>query len=289
MIVFVSGAGGRTGLSIVPALTAAGHTVRFLTRQTRYGGPLSDLQGADPVVADLGSDTDIARAMRGAEAVYHIPPNMHPDEIAFGKRVVAAARAAGVAHVVYHSVLHPQVQALAHHWNKVFVEEEVIESGLPFTILQPSSYMQNTAGDWPGIVERGLHTLAFSPTAKLSLVDLDDVAAVAARVVGQPDHFGAIYELAGPALLSCEDKAAVLSTVLKRPVRAAQDSEETFRRKAQAAGMPQHVIDTRARMFAHYDTQGLPGNPNVLRWLLGRPPTTYEQYVRRELLPRLPR
>ncbi|MEQ8246983.1 MAG: NmrA family NAD(P)-binding protein [Alphaproteobacteria bacterium] len=289
MIVFVSGAGGRTGLSIVPALTAAGHTVRFLTRQTRYGGPLSDLQGADPVVADLGSDAEIARAMVDAEAVYHIPPNMHPNEIDFGKRVVAAAKSAGVAHVVYHSVLHPQVQALTHHWNKLFVEEALIESGLPYTILQPSSYMQNTAGDWAGIVERGVHTLAFSATAKLSLVDLDDVAAVAAQVVGQSDHFGAIYELAGPAMLSCEDKAAILSTVLGRPIRAAQDSEETFRRKAAAAGMPQHVIDTRAQMFAHYDTQGLPGNPNVLRWLLGRSPTTYEQYARRELLPRLSR
>ncbi len=285
MIVFVSGAGGRTGQSIVPALTAAGHTVRFLTRQTKYGGPLADLQGADPVVADLGSDTDIARVMKGVDAVYHIPPNMHPQEVAFGKRVVAAARDAGVTHVVYHSVLHPQVQALAHHWNKIFVEEALIESGLPYTILQPSSYMQNTAGDWKGILERGVHTLAFSTTARLSLVDLEDVAAVAARVIGHPEHYAAIYEVAGPAMLSCEDKAAVLSDVLGRPVRAAQDSLEDFRGKAQAAGMPQHVIDTRAHMFAHYDAQGLSGNPNVLRWLLGRAPATYEQYARRELLP----
>ncbi|NQV81333.1 MAG: NmrA family NAD(P)-binding protein, partial [Alphaproteobacteria bacterium] len=183
------------------------------------------------------------------------------------------------------SVLHPPVQALAHHWNKIFVEEALIESGLPYTILQPSSYMQNTAGDWKGILERGVHTLAFSTTASLSLVDLEDVAAVAARVIGHPAHYAAIYELAGPAMLSCEDKAAVLSDVLGRPVRAGQDSLETFRRKAGAAGMPPHVIETRAHMFAHYDTQGLPGNCNVLRWLLGRAPSSYADYVRRELLP----
>lgn len=285
MIVVVSGAGGRTGQSIVPALVRAGHTVRFITRQTKYGGPLAALQDAAPVVADLGQAAEIARAVEGADAVYHIPPNMHPDEISFGERVIAAAKDAGVGHVVYHSVLHPQVQELSHHWNKVFVEEAVIESGLPYTILQPSSYMQNTRGDWPGISEQGKHSLAFSVHAKLSLVDLEDVAAVAAIVVGNAQHHNAIYELAGPAMLSCEDKAAVLSAVLGKPVRAVQDSPDAFRRKARAAGMPEHVMETRARMFAHYDRQGLPGNPNVLTWLLGRTPTTFEQYVRRELLP----
>lgn len=281
MIVLVSGAGGRTGQAVVPALAAAGHAVRFVTRQTRYGGPLTDLEGATAVVADLGSDADIARAVDGVDAVYHIPPNMHPEEVPFGKRLIAAAAAANVAHVVYHSVLHPQVQALAHHWNKIFVEEAVLESGLPFTILQPSSYMQNTQGDWKGITEDGVHTLAFSTKAKLALVDLDDVAEAAAIVTGRPEHFGAVYELAGPEMLSCEDKAAVLSKVLGRPVRAAQDSLDAFRAKAKAAGMPQHVIDTRAAMFAHYDHRGLAGNPNVLGWLLGRPPTTFERYVRR--------
>ncbi len=285
MIVVVSGAGGRTGQSIVPALVGAGHTVRFITRQTRYGGPLSQLQDAAPVVADLGNDADIARACEGADAVYHIPPNMDPQEVPFGKRVVAAARAAGVGHLVYHSVLHPQVEELPHHWNKVFVEEAVIESGLPYTILEPSSYMQNTRGDWKGIWEKGVHTLAFSSTAKLSLVDLEDVAEVAALVVGNAQHFNAIYELAGPEMLSCEDKAVVLSKVLGKKVRAGEDSLDEFRAKAMAAGMPEHVVETRARMFAHYDRQGLPGNPNVLSWLLGRAPNTFEQYVRRELLP----
>ncbi len=287
MIVVVSGAGGRTGQSIVPALVRAGHTVRFITRKTRYSGPLASLEDAAPVIADLGNDDEIARAIEGADAVYHIPPNMHSEEIAFGKRVVAAARRAGVGHLVYHSVLHPQVEALKHHWNKVFVEEAVIESGLPYTILEPSSYMQNTMGDWKGISESGVHTLAFSTKARLCLVDLEDVAEVAALVIGNPQHHHAIYELAGPDMVSCEDKAVTLSKVLGRPVRAASDSLDDFRRKAQAAGMPPHVIETRALMFAHYDVQGLPGNPNVLGWLLGRKPTTYEQYVRRELLPLL--
>jgi len=252
--VLVTGAGGRTGQYIVPALVAAGHDVRFVTRQAQYSGPLSHYDRASPVTADLASDEDVARVMRGAQAVYHIPPNMNPDEVAFGKRIINAAQAVGVMHFVYHSVLHPQVQDLTHHWNKVFVEEALIESGLPYTILQPTSYMQMVAGDWEGISKLGIHTLAFSSKAKLSLVDLEDVGAAAATVLGHP-------------------------------VRAGQDSLDAFRAKAQAAGMPPHIVETRARMFAHYDTNGLAGNGNVLRWLLGRAPNTFADYVRRELLP----
>ena len=285
MDVLVTGGGGRTGQYIVPALVRAGHRVRFVTRQVDYSGPLSKYAQVTAVTADLGNDDEVARAMNGVEAVYHIPPNMNPEEVALGKRVITAAQAVSVAHFVYHSVLHPQVQGLTHHWNKVFVEEALIESSLAYTILQPTSYMQMIEGDWEGILKRGVHTLAFSPKARLSLVDLEDVGAAAAKVLGNAEHFYAIYELGGPAMLSCEDKALILTDVLGHPVRAGQDKLEDFRAKAKISGMPAHIIETRARMFDHYDTNGLTGNGNVLRWLLGRAPNTFDVYVRRELLP----
>ena len=136
---------------------------------------------------DHGKDhlMEVLESMAGVESLYHIPPNMSPHEIDFGKRVLGAAAAAGVSHVVYHSVIHPQIQGLPHHWNKLFVEEAVIESGLRFTILQPSSYMQNTLGDWQRITEEGVHRMAFSLEAPMSLVDLDDVGEAAATVIGK--------------------------------------------------------------------------------------------------------
>jgi len=279
--VLVTGAGGRTGQAIVPALLKAGHTVRFLTRQIREGGPWASTSATEPAVGDLGSDADVQRAMTGVDAVYHIPPNMNPDEIPFGKRIVRAAKAAGVGHMVYHSVLRPQLRALPHHWNKLFVEEAVIDSGLAFTILQPSSYMQNLIADWKAIREHGVHTLGFSVQAKLSLVDLDDVAEVAAKTLGNPAHVGATYELCGPEAVSGDDKARAISQVLGRPIRAAQESVAEFKRKALAAGQPEHVVETRAKMFEHYSECGLVGNSNVLGWLLGRPPTSFQAFVKR--------
>ena len=91
----------------------------------------------------MRDDDAIRFAMQGVRAVYHICPNMSPDEIAIGKLVIGEARKVQVEHFVYHSVLHPQTEKINHHWQKLQVEEMIFKSGLPFTILQPAPYMQN--------------------------------------------------------------------------------------------------------------------------------------------------
>lgn len=280
MKVLVTGAGGRTGQAIVPALAGAGHAVRVFVRRPESGAALKALGAAEVAQGDLNDDAGVADALQGADALYHIPPTMSPNEIAIGQRLIAAAQGVELGHFVYHSVLHPQIQGLPHHWNKLFVEEALIESGLPFTILQPCSYMQNTLGDWKNITGAGVHTMAFSVDRALSLIDLSDVAAVAAKVVGDPAHHGAIYELAGPAL-SVRDKARILSDVLGREVRPVEESIAQWKDKVTAGGMPAHMVEGRAHMFAHYDEAGLTGNPGVLEWLLGRAATSFAEFVTR--------
>ena len=91
------------------------------------------------------------------------------------------------------------------------------------------------------------------------------------------------YQLAGPDALSQDDCAGILTTVLGRPIRAVAKPIEDFRRDAAAAGMPAERIEVMFKMNAHYDAHGLVGNSNVLRWLLGRKPTRFAEFVRREL------
>ena len=62
-----------------------------------------------------------------------------------------AAVEAEVDHFVFSSVFHPQMRDMDHHFNKLVVEEALIDSGLPFTILQPAMFMQNIRLEWPGI------------------------------------------------------------------------------------------------------------------------------------------
>lgn len=69
--------------------------------------------------------------------------------------------------------------------------------------------------------------------------------------------------------------------MLGREVRPVQESIAQWKDKVTAGGMPAHMIEGRAQMFAHYDQSGLVGNPGVLEWLLGRAATSFAEFVTR--------
>lgn len=139
--------------------------------------------------------------------------------------------------------------------------------------------MQHLETIWPQVLDSGIHAFPFATSSRFSLAHLDDLAAAAAVVLTNTGHENAIYELAGPEALSSEDCAQVISRALNRPVRAQASPLDAFLTKARAAGMPDWRIETFDIMNRHYDGHGLQGNGNVLRWLIGRAPKTFGDYV----------
>ncbi len=279
--VLLTGAAGKTGQAVLRALARRGVQVRVLVRRREQARALQDLGATEALVGDLLEPGSLLRAMRGVRSVYHIPPNMHPEEVRIGLHVIGAARQAGVERLVYHSVLHPQAQAIPHHWKKLRVEEQLFESGLAFTVLQPAAYMQNLLAYRESVFQEGILRVPYSPEAPFSLVDLEDVAEAAARLLVEPGHEDAIYELAGPERLSLAQAAAVLSQVLGRPVRAERLSLRAWQAQARRGGLPPYARRALSAMFRYYDKYGLVGNPNALTWLLGRPPTDFATFARR--------
>lgn len=282
-MLLITGASGKTGKAVVKALTAKREAVRAFVHREAYESVVKALGAQEAVVGDLGDEAALQGAMEGVRAVYHICPNVSADEVSIGNLVIAAARAADVEQFVFHSVLHPQTEKMPHHWNKLRVEEALFESGLPFTILQPTAYMQNILAGWQAIVERGLYSVPYPVETRLSLVDLDDVAEAAAIVLTELGHIGATYELVGTPPLSQVEVAEALSQKLGRPVRAETQSIEAWEEQARDSGMGDYQCQTLVRMFRYYERYGLAGNPNVLGWLLHRPPTTLAAFVERTI------
>src|SRR5829696_6126267 len=169
---------------------------------------------------------------------------------------------------------------MTHHWQKMRVEEMVCESGVPFTILQPVPYMQNLLAGWKS-VEDGILRVPYSVNSRFSFVDLEDISDVAKIVLSEPNHKNAFYELAGTLPMSHVEVAEKLSTVLKRPIRAEREESRNWRLRAK--DMSQFAVENLIKMFEYYDQWGLAGNPNVLRWILGRQPNTLETFVERTL------
>lgn len=282
-MILITGAAGKTGRAVIRALVSRGQPVRALVRRPEQAQPVQALGVRQVVTGDLCDPAAVEQAARGSRAIYHICPNMHPDEAAIGQIVIAAARSAGVQHFVYHSVLHPQVEAMPHHWLKMRVEEQLFESGLSCTILQPAAYHQNVLAQWNSIVWDGIYPVPYRIETRLGTVDLDDVAEAAAIVLTEPGHAGATYELAGAEALSQIEVASVLANCLGRPVRAETVPIETWEQRARASGLGSYQIETLIEMFRYYEQHGFWGNPRVLGWLLGRPSTTFAAFCRRAL------
>lgn len=172
----------------------------------------------------------------------------------------------------------------------------MLGSSLTWTILQPTNYMV-PAWALP-VFETRIFRLYWALERRQSLLVLDDFAEVAAKIVaeGEP-HFGATYKLSSRDFLNAYEIAAIYADVMAVPVDAEYvDSDEflvKYRKhplieplraaggRASAAEMSYEfeVFPTIGRHLSRYDFLG---NANVLRWLLGREPTTIREYVRRE-------
>jgi len=280
-MILVTGAAGKTGRAVLRTLVASGESVRALVHRLDQVPVVETLGVQDVLVGDMCDQATVGQAAQGVRAVYHICPNVSPDEVAIGESLIAAAKSAGVEHFVFHSVLHPQIEAMPHHWRKLRVEECLFESGLATTLLQPTTYMQNVLAHWDQILGQGIYTVPYSVDSRLSMVDLEDVAQVAALVLTQPGHAGATYELVGTESISPAEIATLLGRQLDRPVRAEIEALEEWEDQARAAGLGDDQVASLIKMFRYYDLHGFLGNSRVLECLLERPPNRFADFVKR--------
>ena len=289
-MILLTGAAGKTGKAIIRSLSDYRLAVKALVFRPEQIQPVKALGVKQVFAGDLTNKEIVRNALQDVDSVYLICPNIHPEEIKIGKLIIDSAIDAGIRHFVYHSVLHPQVEAMPHHWKKMRVEELIFASGLPFTILQPTVYMQNILPDLNQIIASGRYRNPYSVECRISYVDLEDVAQAAAIVLNnsigmgfQQDHIGATYELVGTQAMTQIEIASILSRELSRPVKAESLPSKTWKRKATDAGMSGYQSDTLVEMFEYYDRYGLVGNPNILSILLGRPTTSFEAFIERTL------
>lgn len=202
---------------------------------------------------------DLATALAPADRLHLVAPNLHPDEPAYVEAVLAAARAAGVGRVVYHSVAAPHAPAMPHHLAKAEAEDVVRRSGLAWTLLQPGAYLQNLPLDGRPV------RVPYRTDSEFGFAHLPDVAEATSTVLLTAGHEGATYELAS-FRASVADVAAALGApaeVVPAEQWAASDGAD---------------LDSRRRawllaMFAYYDRHGLPVGTGPMSLLLGRAPT----------------
>ncbi|MDV2997845.1 MAG: NAD(P)H azoreductase [Chroococcidiopsis sp. SAG 2025] len=279
MKVLMIGATGKYASLVVPELKQRGVTIRALVRD-KDKVDAARQQGVDEAaIADLRNPESLRTAAAGVDGVFHINPALAPDEAEMGVAMVEAAKVAGVRKFVFSGVIHPSLSKLSNHAAKCPVEEALYESGMEFTVLQPTRFMQqNLERDWSVVLEQGHFSLPYSKHLKAAYVDYRDVAEVAALALTEDKLGYGTFELCAPGMVSRVEIAAMIGEAIGQTIEA---GELSFDEWVQAVRIPEGTLREGFRqLYAYYDQYDFPGgNALILQAILGREPRTMQQYI----------
>lgn len=222
----VTGGTSGPGRPLVQRLRELGHDVRVLSRRP----------GTGHVVGDIDKGVGLDAAVDGAEVVVHLASNRSKD-IAGTERLLLAAKAAGVGHLVFLSIVGVDRIPYAYYRDKVANEQAIAASGLPFTILRATQFHS-----FPGeiLAMLGGHLFLDLPIQSIGVLDVAARLAELATVAPA----GRVADIGGPEILQTRD-------ILGRLQRA-----DRAKRRVLFVRLPGKTV--RAFRAAHH-TSGLPG------------------------------
>ncbi len=215
MRIVVTGATGTVGGEVMGQLrrAAAGFDVVGGVRNDDGAAKLAG-RGDASVRLDFDRPDTLRPALEGADAVFLVT-GYTVDMLVQSKRLLDAAKAEGVRHVVHLGALAADDTPFAHFaWHQM-IERTIEAMGFSFTHLRPNFFMDTV---WNGFCHRPDRIVHFVGDQRVSFVCAEDMAAVAAQALKDPQaHSGKIYPLAVEALTFAE-VAAILADVTGKPV-----------------------------------------------------------------------
>jgi len=279
-MILISGANGTAGRAVITHLVRRGAPVRALVSNANSARSIEAL-GAEPVIGDMRDAEVQRRALAGIATLYHIAPGLLAGELEVGRQFIAQACDEGIERFVLHGVSYPYAPNIDFHWTKMLLEAELLKSGLAYTIIRPTQFMQNITWSLPQILESGEFALPYAPDKRMGFVHIDDLGKAVARVLTEPDHAGATYELCGtPQPIDRHDMAAALSAAFGVEIRAVRCSLADLEGSHFFASLTPAQRQQLANMYDHIDKFGTAYfNNDVLELLTGEPSTSYRQFA----------
>lgn len=279
-MILIIGANGTAGRAVIGHLAGLGTQVRALVSNAGSAREIEAI-GANPVIGDMRDAGAIRGALANIETVYHIGPALMPDELAVGRRIIGLAGAAGVGRFALHGVSYPYAPNIDFHWTKMKLEAELLKSGLAFTIIRPTQFMQNITWSLPQILESGEFALPYSPGKPMGFVHIGDLGKAVARILTEPGHAGATYELCStPQPIDRHYMAAALSAAFGVEIRAVRCTIGALEGSHFFASLTPAQRQQLANMYDHIDQFGTAYfNNDVLEMLTGEPSTSYRDFT----------
>jgi len=280
-MIVVTGATGTVGSKVVRQLAEKGKQVRAVVRNVDKAKDLF-ATNIDVVRGDLGDPGSLTTALKGATELFLLSPTSL-DQVQNEANAIEAAKSSGVRHIVKLSVIGAAADAATGiaRWHAA-IEDKARQSGLPWTFVRPTYFMDNLRNFADTIKQDGAF---YAPMrdGRLTMIDARDIAAVSVEALTSDRHSGKIYELTGPQAVSYDDVAATLTKLLGRPIKYVNVPPETARTNMLKTGMPDWYVADLITMTSYFAGGGGAGVSSTVREVTGRPGRTLADWAQKNL------
>jgi len=285
LTVFVAGGLSNTGSATISHLLKShpNVTIRAGVRSAskaaqKYGS--ADAKRLTFNEYDIKPDTkSSAIDLKGVDALLLVAPQAFQDRTGVAAAYIAAAKAAGVKHVVFISAPVAKTPNLILGKGMFESEKLIAASGIPATLLHLLFFFENHFGNTATIKSQGAWYYPAKSDVPVGALSVSDIGEAAANVlVGGPSkHGNKTYTLAGEQQ-SWDAVAAVYTKVLGKPVKFVSVPDEAAIKAMTGAGYPD--LMAKGMVELHHEFDKAPVYPNdQLTALLGHAPQTFEQWL----------
>jgi uncharacterized protein YbjT (DUF2867 family) len=277
--VLVTGATGQVGGTVLEELLRRGVRTRAMVRTHDHSGAFA-ARGVEVILGDLERPETLPEVLDGVGRVFLMSrddPRQPEMEGAF----MEAAVLAGVERIVKLSASGAAPDSPVALMRRHAQAERTLEgSGLDYTILRPQLYMQNFLRFGPSVAAEGRFAAPMDDR-RFALVDVRDVARVAAATLIEDEHEGATYIVTGPEALSYGDAAEAIGTAIGKQVAYEPAEPRAFRDELVAErGLPRWRAEELAFIASAYGGGAGELVTDVVIWVGGEPPRTFAEFAK---------
>src|SRR5580704_16361303 len=252
-MILITGASGNVGKAVLREVARKEAKFRGMYRSQEEAAKVP--AGCEPVIADFSDKASLRKALDGVTTVYVVCSPI-PQLVELESNVVDACKESGVKHVVLNSAMGAGDYGKSFpSWHRK-VEDKLKSTGMSYTILRPNGFLQNIVTyNAPSIRAQGAFYAAMGD-AKVSDLDVGDIAVVAVKALQGGAHAGKTYELNGPEAISNTELAKRISKVAGRAVNFVDIPESAQREAMLGLAMPEWQVTALIDLQQYYKQGG---------------------------------
>ena len=281
--ILVTGATGNIGSEVVKELLsdAPDVSIKAAVHSSQNVKKVKSDARVKVIQIDYNEPETLREALNGVDKLFLLTPDV-PNAADLASNVVTQAKKAGIKQIVKQSVMGADLEAdigtmRLHRQVEKFIEQ----SGIPFTFLRPNEFMQNFVNFHSPSIKGNNAFYVPLEDAKVSLVDVRDIAAVAVKsLIDEDKHKNKTYLITGPEALSYHQLAEILSNTTGRKINYVNISDEEARAAMKEIGMSDWLINTVSELSEYFRKGKASEISPAVEEVTGNKPISFSQFAK---------